>query len=185
MPPWDSAIRHFLSDHGRGPVVGGTISGCLGFCKKASWVNQGKQASKWHPSMAFASAPASWQAWIPVLAFFGNEQQCGSVSWINPFLSNLLLGHDFCAGIETLTKTPSKSVMAQTGLYLYVACQLLFSFLCPYQCKNNVSFPQNTNSSQESLIFIGVWYFLCCWQSYYTSILWFGFPVLNANLLTF
>jgi hypothetical protein len=36
---------------------------------------------------------------------FGDEQHCGSVSRINPFLPNLLLGHDVCAGIETLTKT--------------------------------------------------------------------------------
>jgi hypothetical protein len=28
------------------------------------------------------------------------------VSQINPFLPNLLLGHDVCAGIETLTKIP-------------------------------------------------------------------------------
>jgi hypothetical protein len=38
--------------------------------------------------------------------FLGDEQQYGSVSRINPFLPNLLLGHDVCAGIETLTKTP-------------------------------------------------------------------------------
>jgi hypothetical protein len=37
--------------------------------------------------------------------FLGDEQQHGSVSRINPFLPNLLLGHDVCAGIETLTKT--------------------------------------------------------------------------------
>jgi hypothetical protein len=37
--------------------------------------------------------------------FLGDEQQYGSVSRINPFLPNLLLGHDVCAGIETLTKT--------------------------------------------------------------------------------
>ena len=55
--------------------------------------------------MASASAPASWPAWVPVLTSFDDEQQCGSVSWINPFLPNLLLGHDVCAGIETLTKT--------------------------------------------------------------------------------
>jgi hypothetical protein len=36
--------------------------------------------------------------------FLGDEQQYGSVSRINPFLPNLLLGH-VCAGIETLTKT--------------------------------------------------------------------------------
>jgi hypothetical protein len=35
---------------------------------------------------------------------FSDEQQWANVSWINPFLSNLLLGHDVCAGIETLTK---------------------------------------------------------------------------------
>jgi hypothetical protein len=34
--------------------------------------------------------------------FLGDEQQYGSVSRINPFLLNLLLGHDVCAGIETL-----------------------------------------------------------------------------------
>jgi hypothetical protein len=37
--------------------------------------------------------------------FLGDEQQYGSVSRINPFLPNLLLGHDVCAGIEALTKT--------------------------------------------------------------------------------
>jgi hypothetical protein len=37
--------------------------------------------------------------------FLGDEQQYGSVSRINPFLPNLLFGHDVCAGIETLTKT--------------------------------------------------------------------------------
>jgi hypothetical protein len=37
--------------------------------------------------------------------FLGDEQQCGSVSRINPFLANLLLDHEVCAGIETLTKT--------------------------------------------------------------------------------
>ena len=65
---------------------------------------QAEQASKEHPSMTSASAPASWPAWVPVLTSFGDEQQHGSVSRINPFLPNLLLGHDVCAGIETLTK---------------------------------------------------------------------------------
>jgi hypothetical protein len=40
--------------------------------------------------------------------FLGDEQQYGSVSRINPFLPNLLLGHDVCAEIETLTKTNTK-----------------------------------------------------------------------------
>jgi hypothetical protein len=80
--------------------------GSLGFCKRAGWASQSKQASKEHSSMASASAPASWPAWVPVLTSFGDEQQYGSVSWINPFLPNLFLGHDACARIETLTKTP-------------------------------------------------------------------------------
>jgi hypothetical protein len=58
--------------------------------------------------MASALAPASWPVWVPVLIAFDDEQQCGSISWINPFLPNLFLGHDVCAGIETLTKTASK-----------------------------------------------------------------------------
>jgi hypothetical protein len=82
-------------------------AGSLGFYKRAGWASQGRQASKEHPSMASASAPASWPAWVPVLTSFGGEQQCGSVSWINLFLSNLLLGRDICAGIETLSKTTS------------------------------------------------------------------------------
>jgi hypothetical protein len=55
--------------------------------------------------MASASAPASWPAWVPVLISCGDEPQCGSVSWINPFLPNLLLGYGVCVGIENLTKT--------------------------------------------------------------------------------
>jgi hypothetical protein len=41
--------------------------------------------------------------------FLGDEQQYGSVSHINLFLPNLLLGHDVCAGIETLTKTDGEN----------------------------------------------------------------------------
>jgi hypothetical protein len=64
-----------------------------------------EQGRKEHLSMASASALAFWPAWVPVLTSFGDEQQYGSVNWLNPFLPNLLLGHDVCAGIETLTKT--------------------------------------------------------------------------------
>ena len=46
--------------------------------------------------MASASAPAFWPAWIPVLTSFGDEQQYGSISWIKPFLRNLLSGHSIC-----------------------------------------------------------------------------------------
>jgi hypothetical protein len=34
-------------------------------------------------------------------------QQRESVSFINPFLPNLLLSHDVCAGIESLNRTVS------------------------------------------------------------------------------
>ena len=56
MPPWDPAVGHFLSDHGRGPTVGGSIPGvvALGSVRK-----QAEQARKEHPSMAYAWAPAS------------------------------------------------------------------------------------------------------------------------------
>jgi hypothetical protein len=42
--------------------------------------------------------------------FLGDKQQCGIVSRINPLLPNLLLGHDVCVGIETLTKTLIKKL---------------------------------------------------------------------------
>jgi hypothetical protein len=87
---------------GERPLVGGTISGLVVL---GSIREQAGQASKEHPSMSSASAPAFWPAWVPVLTSFGDEQQYGSVCRINPFLPNLLLGHDVCAGIETLTKT--------------------------------------------------------------------------------
>jgi hypothetical protein len=107
MPPWDPTVGHFLKlvIKGERPLVGGTIPGLVVLGSiRAGWASQGNQASKEHPSMASASAPAFWPAWVPVLTSFGDEQQYGSVSQINPFLPNLLLGHDVCAGIETLTK---------------------------------------------------------------------------------
>jgi hypothetical protein len=106
-----------IIDQGGGAPVGGTIPGLvvLGSIKEhtdrfsAFWlrssVEHAEQASKEHPSMASASASASWPAWVPVLTSFSDEQHHGSVSWINPFLPNLLLGHDVYTRIETLTKT--------------------------------------------------------------------------------
>ena len=75
------------------PIVGGAIPGLVVL---GSIRNHAEQARgrKPHSSMASTSAPASWPAWIPVLTSSGDEQQCGSVSWINPFLPNLLLHQD-------------------------------------------------------------------------------------------
>jgi hypothetical protein len=69
--------------------------------------------------MASASSPGFWPAWVPVLTSFDDEQQCESVSWINPFLPNLLLGHDVHAGIETLTKTTFLPDISQILADLY------------------------------------------------------------------
>ena len=88
-------------------------AGSLGFYKKTNWSSQGKQASKEYPFMAFASAPASWPAWVPVLTFFGDEQQCGSISWINPFLPNLLLVHDVLCRNKMLLKAIYNSKLWQ------------------------------------------------------------------------
>jgi hypothetical protein len=100
------AFSQLVIKWGKGPLwVGPSLGWKSWFYKRAGWASQGRQASKEHPSMTSASAPASWLAWVPVLTSFGDEQQYGSVSWINPFLPNLLFGHDVCTGIETLTKT--------------------------------------------------------------------------------
>ena len=101
-----SSCRAFsqLEIKGERPLVGGTISVLVVL---GSMREQAEQASKEHPSMASASAPAFWPAWVSSPDFLGDEQQYGSVSWINPFLPNLLLGHDVCAGRESLTKTES------------------------------------------------------------------------------
>jgi hypothetical protein len=48
--------------------------------------------------------------------FLGDEQQYESVSQINPFLPNLLLGHDVCAGIEALTKTHGQDALNPIGI---------------------------------------------------------------------
>lgn len=45
---------------------------------------------------------SSCLVWVLVLTSLGGEQQCESVRWINPFFSNLLLGHDVSVGKVTL-----------------------------------------------------------------------------------
>jgi hypothetical protein len=106
MSPWDPAFSQLVIKVGRAHCGWcHSWSGSLGFYKRAGWAIRQKQASKYHPFVTSASAPASWPTWVPVLTSFNGEQQFGGISWINPFLPNLLLGHDVCAGIETLTKT--------------------------------------------------------------------------------
>jgi hypothetical protein len=105
--PMRSSCKAFSQSviKGEGPLVGGTISGLVvlagSLSQRAGWASQGKPATKEHPSIAFCISSCFLTCLSSSPDFLGDEQQCGSVSWINPSLPNLLLGH-VCAGIETL-----------------------------------------------------------------------------------
>ena len=110
MSPWDPALRHFLNlwSRGKAPCGWDHLSALvvLGSTREQSEQARGSKPVKKHPSVASASVPASWPAWDPVpTSLVMNSKQYESVSRINPFLPNLLLGHDVCAGIETMNKT--------------------------------------------------------------------------------
>ena len=65
--------------------------------------------------MASASAPASkFLSCVSSCPDFGDEQQCGSVSWINPFLPNLLLGYDVWCTHRPWVRHISSSLAAPT-----------------------------------------------------------------------
>jgi hypothetical protein len=87
MPPWDPAVGHFLSDQGRSAPCGWyhLWAGSLGFYEKSSRVSQGTRASKIYLSMASASPPASWPAWVPVRTFFGDNSSVESIKLNKPF----------------------------------------------------------------------------------------------------
>jgi hypothetical protein len=70
--------------------------------------------------MASASAPAPRPAWVQVLTSFSDEQQCGNESWINPFLPNLLIGHD----VLSRNRNP-KTVYEQAGLCQWPEYQVI------------------------------------------------------------
>ena len=87
-------------------MVGGAIPGLvvLGSIKKQSEQTMGsKQVSSIPPwPLHQLLPPGSCPAGVPVLTYFGNEQQRGSVSQINPLIANLLA---WCFVVATLTKT--------------------------------------------------------------------------------
>ena len=91
---------------GERPLVGGTISGLVVL---GSIRDQAEEARRSKPVRISFHGLCISSCFLTCLSsspdFLGDEQQYGSVSLINPFLPNLLLGHDVCAGIETLTKT--------------------------------------------------------------------------------
>jgi hypothetical protein len=78
-------------------IVGGATpwASSPGVYKKVSWTSQGKQSRKQGPSTASASAPAS--KFLPCLSscldFLWWWAAMWKLSWINPFLPNLLLFH--------------------------------------------------------------------------------------------
>jgi hypothetical protein len=69
-------------------------AGSLGFYKKAS-----QKETPIH-GLCISSCFLTCLSSSPDFLWW--QQQCKNVSWLNPFLPNLLLGHDVCAGIETL-----------------------------------------------------------------------------------
>jgi hypothetical protein len=84
--------------------------------------------------MASASAPCFLTCSSSSLDFLDDEQQYGCVSQINPFLPNLLLSHNVCAGIETLTKTVPILVC---GIFFVCLLACFFTdkdFLCSLDC---------------------------------------------------
>ena len=108
VPPWDPAVGHFLSWWSRGedpwwvvPSLGWVVLGSLR--KQAEQVSGSKPVKNippWPLHQLLLPDLLEFQSWHPLVINSNVE----SVSWINPFLPNLLLGHDVCAGIETLTK---------------------------------------------------------------------------------
>lgn len=73
-----------------------------GFYNEAGWASYREQVSKQNPSLTSASAPASriTPVWAPIPTSFNDEQGCGSVSWINPFLPKFLWS--WCLFVNTL-----------------------------------------------------------------------------------
>jgi hypothetical protein len=89
------------------PLVGGTISGLvvLGSIRKQAEQARGSKPVKNIPPWPLHQLQLfdllEFQSWLPLVMNSNVE----NVSWINPFLPNLLLGHGVCVGIEIPIKT--------------------------------------------------------------------------------
>jgi hypothetical protein len=102
---------------GRGPIVGGTITDLVvlsSIRKQAEQARGSKPVTSLH-GLCISSCFLTCLSSSP--HFLGDEQQCGSVNWINPFLPNPILGRDVCTGIETLTKIIGL-------LWIFFKCQI-------------------------------------------------------------
>jgi hypothetical protein len=81
---------------GERPLVGGTILGLVvlgSIREQAEQARGGKPVRNIPPWLCISSWSLTCLSSSP--DFLGDEQQYGSVSRINPFLPNLLLGHMF------------------------------------------------------------------------------------------
>ena len=92
-------FSQFVIKRGRSQlIVSGAIPGLVVLVSKRKQAEQARASKpvKQHPSMPLHQLlpPSSCPVWVPVPTSFGNEQQHLNVSWLNPFLPNLLLGHD-------------------------------------------------------------------------------------------
>ena len=155
---------------GRHPCPGGPE-----FYKKASWASQGKHLVNSNPPWLLHQflPPGSYPMWVPVLTSFGDKQQWGNVRWINPFLPNLLLGYDVCAGIETLTRTggsvpvcfhevkPSRPVCSECCI-CFIVFKALGHFCQPMS--EPCLFWQPSHVSLNYIIFSSSNISVCCWR---------------------
>jgi hypothetical protein len=109
-----------LVTKGERPLVVGAISGLVVL---GSVREQAEQARGSQPIRNIPPWPLH-QLLLPDLLEFQSSltlvmnSNVESVSWINPFLPNLLLGHDVCAGIETLSKTLTDKAHWTCKLYM-------------------------------------------------------------------
>jgi hypothetical protein len=112
---------------GRGPIVGQEVLGSIR--KQAEQARESKPLSNIPPWPLHQLLFSDLLEFLQVLTSFGDEQQCGSVSRTNPFLPNLVLGQDVCAGIETLTETATGQLFEELQRSSLVSCHP--SRLCP------------------------------------------------------
>ena len=97
---------------GGGPLVGGAISRLVVL---GSIREQAEQTGRSCISSCFLTCLSSSPD------FLGDEQQYRSVSRINPFLPNLLLGHGVCLGMATLTKTLGNLLLSGSKVKVWIS----------------------------------------------------------------
>ena len=138
MPPWDSAVFSVMGGWGLAPCGWCHLwAGNSGFCKQAEQARGSKPVTFLH-GLCISSCFLTCLSSSP--DFLGDEQQCGSVNWINPFLPNLLRGHVLCRNrnsdlrhngfeIMVLFMTMVSPTEEASAFRSIVSCQLLEAWL--------------------------------------------------------